>query len=178
MSNNVSVKKMSLFSAILIGTTCMVGSGWLFSAQLTAKNAGNWAFLAWILAALIVVMIALCLGKVVSLYPVRGATTRSSAISHNSIFAMPFAFANWFGIVVVISSEALATTQYLSGVKSMQWLMSDGVLTTAGTAFALFVLFVYLVINFYGVKVLAKVNNAITVFKMAVPFIIVIIFIT
>lgn len=44
MSNNVSVKKMSLFSAILIGTTCMVGSGWLFSAQLTAKNAGNWAF--------------------------------------------------------------------------------------------------------------------------------------
>lgn len=178
MSNNVSVKKMSLFSAILIGTTCMVGAGWLFSAQLTAKNAGNWAFLAWILAALIVVMIALCLGKVVSLYPVRGATTRSSAISHNSIFAMPFAFANWFGIVVVISSEALATTQYLSGVKSMQWLMSDGVLTTAGTAFALFVLFVYLVINFYGVKVLAKVNNAITVFKMAVPFIVVIIFIT
>ncbi|MEY8701764.1 APC family permease [Francisella philomiragia] len=177
MSDNVSVKKMSLFSAVLIGTTCMVGSGWLFSAQLTAKNAGNWAFLAWILAALIVVMIALCLGKVVSLYPVRGATTRSSAISHNSIFAMPFAFANWFGIVVVISSEALATTQYLSGVKSMQWLMSDGVLTTAGMTFALAVLFVYLVINFYGVKLLARVNNAITVFKMAVPFIIVIIFI-
>ncbi len=177
MSDNVSVKKMSLFSAVLIGTTCMVGSGWLFSAQLTAKSAGNWAFLAWILAALIVVMIALCLGKVVSLYPVRGATTRSSAISHNSIFAMPFAFANWFGIVVVISSEALATTQYLSGVKSMQWLMSDGVLTTAGMTFALAVLFVYLVINFYGVKLLARVNNAITVFKMAVPFIIVIIFI-
>lgn len=41
----------------------------------------------------------------------------------------------------------------------------DGVLTTAGTAFALFVLFVYLVINFYGVKVLAKVNNAITVLR-------------
>lgn len=36
MSDNVSVKKMSLFSAVLIGTTCMVGSGWLFSAQLTA----------------------------------------------------------------------------------------------------------------------------------------------
>ncbi|QEO57083.1 APC family permease [Francisella marina] len=177
MSDNVSVKKMSLFSAVLIGTTCMVGSGWLFSAQLTAKNAGNWAFLAWILAALIVVMIALCLGKVVSLYPVRGATTRSSAISHNSIFAMPFAFANWFGIVVVISSEALATTQYLSGVKAMEWLMHDGVLTMSGMIFALVVLFIYLVINFYGVKLLARVNNAITVFKMAVPFIIVIIFI-
>ncbi|MDE5039729.1 APC family permease, partial [Francisella tularensis subsp. holarctica] len=78
----------------------------------------------------------------------------------NCIFALPFAFAKWFGIVVVISTDALATTQYISGVKSMQWLMSDGVLTTDGTAFALFVLFVYLVIIFYGVKVLAKVNNA------------------
>ncbi|MDE4992338.1 APC family permease, partial [Francisella tularensis subsp. holarctica] len=95
-------------SAILIGTTCMVGSCWVLSAQLTAKNAGNWAFLAWILAALIVVMMSLCLGKVVSLYPVRGATTRTSAISHKRIFAMPFAFANWCGIVVVISSDAKA----------------------------------------------------------------------
>ncbi|MFC4891469.1 APC family permease [Pseudofrancisella aestuarii] len=175
--SNMSVKKMSLFSAVLIGATCMVGSGWLFSAQLTAKNAGNWAFLAWILAALLVLMIALCLGKVVSIYPVRGAITRSSALSHNSIFAMPFAFANWFGIVVVISSEALATTQYLAGVKNMDWLMQNNVLTTAGTVFALLVLVVYFFINFYGVKVLAKVNNAITVFKMAVPAIIVIIFI-
>jgi hypothetical protein len=45
MSNNQTAKKMSLFSAILIGVTSMVGSGWLFSAQLTAKNAGNWAFM-------------------------------------------------------------------------------------------------------------------------------------
>ncbi|MGQ4001574.1 APC family permease [Francisellaceae bacterium CB299] len=174
---NDNSKKMSLFSAILIGATSMVGSGWLFSAQLTAKNAGNWAFLAWILTAALVLMIALCLGKIVSMYPVRGATTRASAISHNSIFAMPFAFANWFGIVVVISSEALATTQYLAGVKSMDWLMDNNILTTAGTFFALFILVVYLFVNFYGVKFLAKINNGITVFKMAVPALIVVIFV-
>ncbi|QLE78236.1 APC family permease [Francisella sp. Scap27] len=174
---NDNSKKMSLFSAVLVGATSMVGSGWLFSAQLTARNAGNWAFLAWILAAILILMIALCLGKVVSMYPVRGATTRSSAISHNNVFAMPFAFANWFGVVVVISSEALATTQYLAGVKSMDWLMTDGDLTLAGTAFALFILVVYLFINFYGVKFLAKINNGITVFKMVVPVLIVIIFV-
>ena len=32
-----ATKKMGLFSAVLIGVTSMVGSGWLFSAQLTAK---------------------------------------------------------------------------------------------------------------------------------------------
>lgn len=169
--------KMSLFSGVLIGMTCMVGSGWLFSAQLTAKNAGIWAFLAWILAACVVMLISLCLAKVVAMYPVRGATTRASAISHNSIFAMPFAFANWFGIVVVISSEALATTQYISGIQSFDWLMRDGVLTTNGRLFAFAILFVYLMVNFYGAKVLSRINNGVTTFKIVVPVLIVIVFV-
>lgn len=169
-------KKMSLFSAILIGVTSMVGSGWLFSAQLTAKEAGNWAFLAWILAAIMIMMVGLCLAKVVSVFPVRGATTRSSALSHNSVFAMPFAFANWFGIVVMISTEAQATTQYLAGIKGFEWLMHDGIISTYGMMLSLFILVIYLLINFYGVKLLASVNNGITIFKMFVPAIIVVIF--
>lgn len=169
-------KKASLLSAVLLSTTSMVGSGWLFSAQLTAKSAGNWAFLAWILTAILVLMIGLCLSKVVAIYPVRGAITRSSAISHNSVFGMPFAFANWFGIVVVISTEALATTQYLAGVQSFDWLMNNNTLTLYGKMFSLFILFLYLVVNFYGVKFLTKINNGVTIFKMFVPAFIVVIF--
>jgi amino acid transporter len=172
-----ATKKMGLFSAVLIGVTSMVGSGWLFSAQLTAKNAGNWAFLSWALAAILILMVAMCLAKVVSVYPVRGATTRSSALSHNSVFAMPFAFANWFGIVVMISTEAQATTQYLTGLENFHWLMIDGAMSTYGIIFALFILTIYLAINFYGVKLLANINNGITIFKMFVPALIVIIFI-
>lgn len=42
---------------------------------------------------------------------------------------------------------------------------------------SLFILVIYLIINFYGVKLLASVNNSITVFKMFLPAAIVIIFI-
>ncbi|QLE78879.1 APC family permease [Francisella sp. Scap27] len=171
-----NAKKMTLFSAVLIGVTSMVGSGWLFSAQLTAKAAGNWAFLSWSLAAIMIMMVGLCLAKVVSVYPVRGATTRSSALSHNSVFAMPFAFANWFGIVVMISTEAQATTQYLAGLESFHGLMQNGVMSNYGVMLSLSILMIYLIINFYGVKLLAGVNNGITIFKMFVPAIIVIIF--
>ncbi|MDE4951153.1 APC family permease, partial [Francisella tularensis subsp. holarctica] len=80
---------MSLFCAILIGLSCMVVSGWLFCSQLTAKTAGIWAFLAWVLAAIMIMMVGLCLAKLVSVFPVRGDTTRSSALSHNSVFDMP-----------------------------------------------------------------------------------------
>ncbi len=153
----INSKKISLLRAVLIGVTSMVGSGWLFSAQLTAKAAGNWAFLAWVLASIVIMMVGLCLAKVVSVFPVRGATTRSSALSHNSLFAMPFAFANWFGVVVMISTEAQATTQYLAGLKSFSWLMDGGVISTYGMILSLFILFLYLIINFYGVKLLSSV---------------------
>ena len=172
---------MSLFSAVLIGVTCMIGSGWLFSSQLTAVQAGNWGFLAWFMAAILVIMIGLCYNVVVRYYPVRGATARSSALSHNGIFGMPFAFANWFGIMVVIATEAQATTQYLGGALGdsstlSNIFMSDGALTRYGKLIALLFLIGYLMVNYYGVKLLAKVNNVVTVLKVFVPTFAVIVF--
>ena len=162
-------KKISLFSAVALSATCMVGSGWLFSAQLAARDAGNWAFLAWILAALLVLSVGMCLSKVVAIYPVRGATTRSSSLSHNNVFGMPFAFANWFGIMVTVATEAQATTQYLSAAIGKQYLMGHDGLTLQGKLLALGILVLYLVINYYGIKLLAKVNNVITVLKIFTP---------
>lgn len=160
---------MSLFSATALSATAMVGSGWLFSAQLNAQIAGNYAFLSWILAAILVIMIGLCLAQVVSVYPVRGATTRSSALSHNGVFGMPFAFANWFGVMAVIGTEAQATTQYLSAALKDRFLMNDDGLTVYGKLLALGFLIIYLIINYFGVKLLSKINNTITVLKIFTP---------
>jgi len=168
-SPHVSRHKISLWSAIALSATAMVGSGWLFSAQLNAKLAGNYAFLSWILAAILVAGVGLCLAQVVSVYPVRGVTTRSSALSHNSIFGMPFAFANWFGVMVTIATESQATTQYLAAAFKSSTLMNSDGLTTHGKLVALFILVVYLVINYYGIKLLAKVNNVITALKVFTP---------
>lgn len=161
--------KISLFSATALSATAMVGSGWLFSAQLNAKLAGNYAFLAWILAAILVMGVGLCISQVVSVYPVRGVITRSSALSHNNTFGMPFAFANWFGIMVSIATEAQATTQYLSAVIKNSSLMDSTGLTIHGKLLALLILIIYLMINFYGIKLLSRVNNVITVLKIFTP---------
>ncbi|MDE5005021.1 APC family permease, partial [Francisella tularensis subsp. holarctica] len=80
------------------------------------------------------------------------ATTRSSALSHNSVYAMPFDIAKLFGIVVMISTEAQATTQYLAVIKGFEWLMHNGIISTYGMLLSLFILVIYLIINFYGVK--------------------------
>ncbi|MBY0379426.1 MAG: APC family permease, partial [Burkholderiales bacterium] len=161
--------RISLFSATALSATSMVGSGWLFSAQLNAKIAGNYSFWAWILAAVFVMLVGICLSQVVAVYPVRGATTRSSTLSHNGVFGMPFAFANWFGITAVIATEAQATTQYLASAIHSAILMNDEGFTHLGKLFALAVLFIYLIVNYYGVQLLAKVNNVVTVLKIFTP---------
>ncbi len=164
-----SSKKISLFSAVTLGVTAMIGSGWLFSAQLNAQLAGNYSFVAWGVAAVLIVAVGLCLSQVVSVYPVRGATSRSSALSHNAVFGMPFAFANWFGVMVTVATEAQATTEYLSACFKNSELMTDGGLTLYGKLLAFAILFLYLVINFYGIKLLAKINNTITALKIFTP---------
>jgi amino acid transporter len=146
----------------------MVGSGWLFSAQLAARQSGNYAFLAWIAAAFVIISVGMCLAIVVADYPERGAVTKISAISHNSIFAMPFAFSNWFGITVVIATEAQATTQYLAPFFGNTF-MFNGVMTFWGKCFGVGLLVLYLLINWYGVQLLAKVNNVVTVLKIFTP---------
>ncbi|KTC83184.1 APC family permease [Legionella cincinnatiensis] len=168
--------KISLFSATALSATAMVGSGWLFSAQLNAKIAGNYSFVAWILAALLVMAVGLCLAQVASIYPVRGATARSSALSHNNIFGMPFAFANWFGLMVTIGTEAQATTQYLAAAIKSDTLMTDHSLTLYGKLFALSILVIYLLINYFGIKLLAKINNTVTVIKILSPIFTIIVF--
>lgn len=175
--NKSKKNKMSLYSATLLGVTCMVGSGWLFSSQLSAKSAGNWAFLAWIMSALVAGSVGLCLSKVVATFPVRGATTRSSALSHNNIFGMPFAFANWFGIMMAVAAEAQATTQYLASSTSSKFLIYNHNLTGYGKLLAVLLLLIYLFINFKGVQRLSKINNVITVFKIFIPIFTVIVFI-
>jgi len=89
---------------------------------------------------------------------------------------MPFAFANWFGIMVCVATEAQATTQYLSAALKNTNLMNNHGLTIYGKLFALGVLFLYLIVNFYGIKLLAKVNNIVTALKIITPIFTIVLF--
>ena len=168
--------RVSLLSAVFFSATCMVGSGWLFSAQLNARMAGDWGFAAWIMAAFVMLLVGFCYTPIVNKFPVRGATARSSALSHNRVFGMPFAFANWFGLLMVVPSEAQATTQYLASALDSNVLIYHTELTVYGKLLALGILGLYLLINYYGVKLLSRINNVVTTFKVFTPIFVIVIF--
>lgn len=168
MAQLTEKNKLSLFSSILLCCTSMVGSGWLFSSQLVAQNVGNYAFAAWIIAAIFIISISMCLSHVITKYPQRGATVRITAISHNAVFGIPFAFSAWFGIAVVIATEAQASTQYLAPFMG-DVIMNKGYLTWVGKTLGVAFLCLYLLINWYGIKLLSKINNIVTILKIFTP---------
>ncbi|WP_395947276.1 APC family permease [Caedibacter taeniospiralis] len=161
--------KIGLFSAIAIPITSMVGSGWLFSAQLNAQLAGNYAFIAWILAAFIAIIVGLCFARLCALFPERGLNAKCVSLSHGKDFGMVFAFAIWFGLLAMIPTEAQATVQYLSPFVKFTTLYHGDSLTWSGKIFAIVILGVYFSVNYFGIKLLAYVNNVSTVFKISIP---------
>ena len=167
--------KIGLFSAIAIPVTSMVGSGWLFSAQLNAQLAGNYAFIAWLLAAIIAISVGLCFARICTLFPERGLNAKCTTLSHGKDFGMVFAFAIWFGLLAMIPTEAQATVQYLSPFIHSVTLYENGALTLTGKLFAIVILAVYFAVNYFGIKLLAYVNNVSTIFKISIPILTIIV---
>jgi len=167
--------KIGLFSATAIPIMSMIGSGWLFSAQLNAQLAGNYAFIAWLGAALIAMAVGLCFAKLCSIYPEHGLNAKCVSISHGKDFGMVFGFAIWFGLLAIIPTEAQATVQYLSPFFRFSTLYENDALTLSGKLFAIAILVVFFVVNYFGIKMLARINNTATILRIFIPIVTIIV---
>jgi amino acid transporter len=164
-------KKIGLFSVISISVSGIIGSSWLFSAYLGAKEAGSGVFLSWFLVLIFFLLMALVISEIVAMYPVRGVVGRLGVISHNKYFGAIFSFAIWLDFIGGIPAEAQATVEYMSDLTPAisKQLMYDGSLTFLGICLSIGILIIYWLINMFGIKFFAKVNNAIVIYKFIIP---------
>ena len=126
----------------------MIGSGWLFSAQLNAQAAGNYAFAAWVCAALVAMFVGLCFAKLCMMFPERGLNAKCVSISHGKDFGMVFSFSIWVGLLAMIPTEAQATVQYLTPFIKFTSLYDGSSLTYSGRIAAILILAVYTIANY------------------------------
>ncbi|MEJ8676475.1 APC family permease [Chromobacterium amazonense] len=156
---------------MLTGLGSIIGSGWLFGAAHAAQIAGPAAIVAWIVGMVIILSIALSYAELGAMFPESGGMVRYARYSHGSLLGFIAAWANWIAIVSVIPIEAEASVQYMS-TWPYPWahdLYSNGELSTVGLSFSAVLVIVYFMLNYWGVKLFAKANSAITVFKVIVP---------
>ncbi|VVE41825.1 amino acid:proton symporter [Pandoraea aquatica] len=172
MDNNQSLmRNIGPFALMLTGLGSIIGSGWLFGAWKAAKIAGPAALLAWLIGAVVILAIALTYAELGAMFPESGGMVRYSRYSHGSLVGFIAAWANWIAIVSVIPIEAEASIQYMS-TWPYDWahaLFVDGTLTTSGLVLSALLVIVYFMLNYWGVKLFARANTAITLFKFAIP---------
>ena len=149
----------------------IIGSGWLFSAYIGAKAAGSGVYLSWTFTLIFFLLMALAMSEMISMFPVSGLVGRIGAISHNRFFGAIFSFAIWLELVGSMPGEAQASVEYLSSLSPAisAALMQKGSLTFLGLLTTFGFLVVYWLVNIFGLKFFAKVNNSIAIYKLIVP---------
>jgi amino acid transporter len=156
----------------------IIGSGWLFGALTAASIAGPSALIAWVLASLIVVVLALVHAELGGLFPVSGGTSRFPHYAFGSLAGATFGWFSYIQAASVAPIEVLAAIQYLSSSKWAAGLYNStkSTLTGTGILVAIGLMFVFVVINLIGIRWLARVNNSLTSWKVFIPILTIIVF--
>lgn len=177
MSNETAIRRdVGGLALMFTGLGSIIGSGWLFGAWNTARMAGPGAMWAWLLGAAIILVIALTFSELGAMFPESGGMVRYGHYSHGSLIGFIAGWANWIAIVSVIPVEAEASAQYMSSwdfdwARGLYTEAANGVghLTTSGLLISAALVVVYFLINYWGVKLFARSNSIITVFKVLIP---------
>ncbi|MCQ8242282.1 APC family permease [Rhizosaccharibacter radicis] len=164
-------REIGAWPLLFTGLGSIIGSGWLFGAERAAVLAGPGAIIAWLIGGCVVLVIAGIAAELGGMFPVSGGAVRFSRASHGGLVGFISAWANWLAIASAISVEAEASIQYMSSwpFSWTQGLFHDGELTPVALLMAGVLVVVYFLLNFWSVKLFARSNAAITVFKLVVP---------
>jgi amino acid transporter len=172
MSDHYAIRRdVGPWALMLTGLGSIIGSGWLFGAWHAAQLAGPGAIWAWVIGAAVITTIALTYAELGAMFPESGGMVRYGHYSHGSLVGFIAAWANWIAIVSVIPVEAEASVQYMASwpYAWAQGLFVNHELTPPGLAIAAVLVIVYFLVNYWSVKLFAKTNSAITLFKLVVP---------
>ena len=170
-------REVSTIGLLFVSLGSIIGSGWLFGALYASQIAGPAALISWILGALVMLVLALVHAELGSMYPVAGGSTRYPHFSFGSLAGFLIGWAVWVGAVTVAPIEVLAALQYLTHY--FDWLTNTTagvtVLTGPGIIISVVLMALFTVINILGIGQLAKSNNVIMVWKVAIPFLAIIV---
>jgi amino acid transporter len=162
-------REMGLIGATWASETSIIGSGWLFGALFAAQAAGTAALLGWIIAGVIVSILALVHAELGAMYPVAGGTARFPHFAFGSIAGISFGFFSWLQAVTVAPIECFAVMTYGSYYWHGLFNATTGNVTTLGFVMTIILMAIFTAINFLAIGMFSKVNAGITWWKVAIP---------
>ncbi len=170
-------RNVSFLGLLWASEGSIIGSGWLFGALTAASIAGPSAIIAWVIASVIVIVLALVHAELGGLFPVSGGTSRFPHYAFGSFAGATFGWFSYIQAATVAPIEVLAAIQYASSIHAFRHLYkgSTGTLSGTGIVVAVVLMFLFVIANLIGIQWLARVNNVLTSWKVLIPVLTVII---
>ncbi|MBY0545372.1 MAG: APC family permease, partial [Gammaproteobacteria bacterium] len=165
-------KNISTFSLTMTGVTAIIGSGWLLGTQKIAIIAGPASLLAWVLGAVVALLVGLFYIEIGSTHPSSGGIGYYSHLTHGRFCGFLTSWINWLSIVAVAPIEAQGIVQYLSQLSpffAKTYNLQTHNLTALGIFFALILMVGFMLINYWSVKIFIRFNNFFTLLKVIIP---------
>jgi amino acid transporter len=162
-------KTLNLLQLTFASTSAIIGSGWLLGIFESARYAGPASIISWLIGGVAIMLIALVYSELGSMLPLAGGLARYPKYTHGALLGF---ISSWILVIAgaaVSSIEAEASVQYLNYY--IHGLYTNNSLTPFGLLITFFMLFLFFLINIFGVKVFAKTNTFLTWFKLAIPLI-------
>jgi amino acid transporter len=161
-------REIGLVGATWASETSIIGSGWLFGSLFAAQAVGGAAILAWAIAGVAVVVLALVHAELGGMYPVAGGTARFPHFAFGGGAGVSFGFFSYVQAVTIAPIECYAVFTYMS----YYWHGAydpNGTISAAGLWATVGLMAVFIAVNFLSMRYFTRVNSAITWWKVAIP---------
>ncbi len=160
-------RSLGLWQLTAIGFSGVIGSGWLLGALYAAQLAGPEAIVAWLVGGAALMLIALVMANLGAARPESGGLVRWPFYSSGRLVATIAGWGIWIAYATNPPSESAAMLQYAS--KYVPNIYNGSSLTGLGVLLGIGVMAVFVLINWFGVLLFARINGALTVAKFVVP---------
>ncbi len=170
-------KGLGYWSLLATGVGSVIGSGWLFSSMYAAQAAGPASLIAWVIGGVLMLMIALVFAELGMVRPESGGLVRYPMYSNGKLAATVVGLAMWLSYVGNPPSEASGVVQYASSWLGGVYDLHTQQLTTWGILLSIGLMAVFVLLNYFGLRLFAKSNNTVTAIKITIPTITVILLI-
>ena len=162
-------REMGLIGATWASETSIIGSGWLFAPLTAALLVGGAAVIDWLIAGVIVIVLALCHAELGAMYPVSGGTARFPHFAFGSVAGIGFGFFSYLQAVTIAPIECFAFMNYASYYWPSIYDKNTGNVTGVGFALTIVLMAIFVAVNFLAMRIFTRVNSAITWWKVAIP---------
>jgi amino acid transporter len=149
----------------------IIGSGWLFGALNASVEAGPAAIISWALGGVMILMIALVYAELGTMFPLSGGVVRFPHLAFGSFASYTAGWITWVAVATTAPIEVEAALQYATRYApftSEHTVNGEVVhtLTGLGYATAVVLMAVFVVVNYFGIKWFARVNNILVGWKI------------